>query len=255
MLLVPGGKARERILVYGGEGVGKTYAWFSILKNTANRAYVLDTDGAVPRFLESEEFAGVEGRITAVEPEGWPDYIDSVGKWSAEATPDDWLVLDLFGKAWDDVQTYFTEQVYGAELADFWMSYRKQLQDAGGKGSKNPFDATIDWVPLKRLYKQLTSGIIRWPGHVFAACGRKVINEMYDDADTKTRYGPHGGKPDAEKTAGHLFHTVLAFKGNTAETRRMSSTKDRQRAMLNGERTGDFSLSYLARLANWRPAP
>lgn len=254
MQLTPSGKARERIMLVGGAGAGKTHAWFTIANNTDGHFYVLDSDIAAQRFLDSEQFAHLEPRLSIVEPSQWQDYIGSVKKWAAVADRDSWLVVDLYGKAWDEVQANFTQEVYGEELGEFWMRYRKQLQAADGRGSKNPFDVTIDWQPIKANWKSWTTQIIRWPGHVLVACAAKSLNEQYDGADLLARYRQFGAKPDADKAADHLFHTVMWMKGNTAETRRMFSVKDRQRELVSGVPPGDFSLSYLARLGGWRPA-
>ena len=51
---------RERILVYGQPGSGKTYAWLQIAQvYSRQRFFVIDTDDSVARMLDTE-FTRVE---------------------------------------------------------------------------------------------------------------------------------------------------------------------------------------------------
>ncbi len=239
----------ERILAFGAESVGKTWSWFRMVEASQGRAFVLDTDRAVGRFLASPRWTHLSDRVTHVVPKSWPDYMKPMDAWQEQAQMRDWLVIDLFGRAWDEVQEHFTKEVFGVGHDEHLLGYRKHLEAKGGKGSKSEFDATIDWPVVKGMYRRLTTAILDWPGHVYLACGKKSINEQYDDSSTKERYQPVGCKPDAEKTAGHLVHTILYMGAN----RRVTSLKDRERKLLDGTKVEDMALGYLVGVAGWRP--
>lgn len=240
-------KSRERILAYGGFAAGKTYNWFSIAKAVNANFFVIDTDQTVIPYLESEEFAEVEERIDFREPLEWPEYIEALKDFRKKATPNDWLVVDMASEPWNEVQNYYAEQVYGKDLGDYWLEYRKQIEANDGRGSKSAFDGTTDWQAIKKMYRQYMAYVIRFPGHVYLATGEKKINDHLDGPDV-TKLASNGWKPEGEKTLGHAVRTVLRLNNQRATT-----VKDRQREVLSGVKIGDFSKDYLLKVAGWLP--
>lgn len=244
MLLKSPFKSRERILAYGGPGAGKTTCYFHIAQHTAGKMWVIDTDQTTQRFLESEEFGDLEDRFEIREPFSWEEWIEAAKEFRAEAAPDDFVVVDMMGSAWEEVQNSFSEKVYGVELADHWLAYMEKLKAAEGRGSKSPFDGTTDWQAVKRMYGQFTGNILRTKAHLFLVAGEKKINEQFDGSGVM-QVG--GMKPDAEKNTAHMVSTVLRLAGQ-----RMTTGKDRQREVVKQQSIGDFGLDYLLGVAGWK---
>lgn len=248
MILSSPHKSRERWLFYGPPGQGKTTLWMQMVAATTGKAFVLDTDQTVNRFLDSETYAGLEDRIELSEPFEWPEYVEGVKKARQDGGRDDFLVVDLFGPAWDAVQSYFSEQVFGQELGAFFTEYMRQLEQNDGKGSKSPFDGNTDWQAIKKLYRELTANIARFPGHVVLVAGEKQLSP-WDDAKAQSLYSNvNNMKPDAQKDSPYMVHTVLRVN-----RQRLYTVKDRERKQLDGEKVTDFSKDYLLRVAGWRP--
>ena len=240
-------KSPERILAYGGPGAGKTFGWMQIAKATTGHFYVIDTDQTVLPYLESEEFAELEGRITYVEPWDWSEYIDFLKEHRSAIKPGDWMVVDMMSEPWNEVQRYFVDQVWGEEEGDFWLKYAKQVNQNDG-GSKTPFDGMVDWQAIKKLYKRFQMALLKQPGHLYLATGEKQLHHHDSSATKRTyeRYG-NGFKPDGEKTLGHIVRTVLRFTNQ-----RFTTVKDRQREYHQGKKIDNFARDYLRDVAGWK---
>lgn len=250
-------RSRERLLVYGGEGAGKTYDWFSILNSTPDDVtfYVIDTDQTVLPFIESEEFSHLGDRIEFYEPFAWDDAMEMVEKYVENMGEDDWFVIDMLPWFWGAVQDYFTDRVFGRDSDEMWLAHREAVEDADGKGSANPFDGMKDWTVIKKLYRKLTMSVVRAPGHVFLAAGEKELIEHFESSATMKRYEGVGAKPAGEKNSGHIVRTVLRkYKTGTRDVKyRMTTVKDRQREDQQGVEVTDFARDYLLKVAGWRP--
>lgn len=238
-------QSRERILAFGGYGAGKTWNYFDIARHTPDgvRFWVIDTDMTTLPFLESEEFGGLESRFEVFEPFTWPEYMDAIKRIRGEAGRDDWIVVDMMHKPWEEVQNHFAEEVYGTDLGDYWTSYLKALQEKDGRGSKSAFDGTTDWQAIKKMYAQFTGNLLRVKGHLYLAAPEKKVNEQFD-GDV---YSDGGMKPDCEKSTGHMTRTVLRMK-----RQRVTTVKDRQRGEIQGAKVNSFALDYLVAKGGWQ---
>ena len=105
---------RERILVYGGPGTGKSRGWLSIARMFPKvKVWVLDTDDAAERMIASHDLPN----ITVFPCLDWPDYLAAAAEARDKLDPDDWLVVDMVSSAWDAVQGFYIEQAFGMKLA------------------------------------------------------------------------------------------------------------------------------------------
>lgn len=257
-------KAGERILAQGTFNAGKTHNWFDIANATPDDVtfHVIDTDDTVLPFIESDEFAHLEDRMNWIEPIEWPEYIHflkdatkhakkkAARNWTKGRRSDDWLVIDMASELWEAVQAYYSDKVYGTDIADFWLEYRVRAE-GGEKGSTSPYDGMTDWPTVKKLYKQAKSLITRFPGHVYLATGEKKMAEHVESEATKRQFNgaAKGWKPEGEKTLGHMTRTVIR-----CHNQRYTTVKDRQREPQKGARVSDFSKDYLIKVAGWKPA-
>jgi hypothetical protein len=90
------------------------------------------------------------------------------------------------------------------------------------------------------------------------AAGKAVSSDL-DSKMIKEQYGVVGTKPAGQKDTTHLYHTVLLTRkkpGATVEdpVRTLTTCKERAgRKRLSQVETSNFAMSYLVRVAGWRP--
>lgn len=250
----PNERAYERILAFGGPGAGKTKMWLDVALRAQTSGsdatfYVIDTDFAVPRMMTGK-FAVLENVVD--EPVAdWDALMEAVTTFSSKVQPHDWLVFDMVSYAWEAVQDHYTAKVFGTDLGSFFMAASKKAVDAGKHGGGS-FEQDRDWGAIKKLYSGFSAKILRAQCHVFATAAMKGVSER-DSEDLRKTFARFGGRPEGEKHTAHLFHTVLMAAKGGQDDYRITSVKDRERGLLEGESWEDFSLAYLVKKARWRP--
>ena len=260
---IPG--RRERILGFGGPGAGKTRAWLTIaelyaITKTPGHFYVIDTDDTY--YASVEEFPRVleAGNVTAEVAFDFPGYREAANKFKQIITPDDWMVVDLFDKGWEEVQNFYSEQVFGGDKGDFFLAMRKEIQDSNKKGKNNGpgFEGWTDWPTIKALHSGWANDVIyKHRGHVYLAAGTKAVARATDDKDTIAAFGHIGAKPAGEKgLAAHGVNSVLMFtQTKQAEEWVIDTAKDRGgRQMLVRQPIENFARDYLIKVAGWQYA-
>ena len=255
MLRPANDRAYERILLMGGPGAGKTHAGLKIAKlahktGSDARFYIVDTDFAVDRMLSGEEFSGLENVEHRVVDD-WPELVGAVDLFRKAVRPQDWLMVDMLSFAWESVQSFYTEQIFGADVGDFFLAARKADKD-------HEFDGWTDWKVINKLYQGLTAKLLRLQGHLLCTCPVDNLpappKRGTDPVEKSVRamYGKFGVKPRGQKHTGHLFHTVI-WLTQGSDGWRATSVKDRERRLLEGEQVKNFPLDYLVRVGGWRP--
>lgn len=243
------GRSRERILLIGSPGTGKTTSWLRVARmhqvtGTPARFYVLDSDDTVDRFLETE-YKNLVGVVEHEIVRGWPEWESVLDRYLGEMTSDDFLVVDMIGKAWWSVQDHFVSLVMGKDLAQFYLEARM----ANKRGT--PLDGWKDWSVINRIYKGWSDRLFSAPGHIIAVTGIEGVSSDGDDAATKLVFGPYGVKPQGQKHLGHEFHTVLWMRSARAGDWAITTIKDRGRSYWTGEQVRDFAVDYLRGTAGW----
>lgn len=246
---------RERILVFGAAGVGKTTGYLSILSRVAGRGFVIDTDATMIRSTSSEQYRPLREKLAVCEPQDLREAIEAVDGWRKEATNEDWFVIDRADWLWDAAQQEFSNEVFGKDADEHFLNFRAAAQaakDSGGKGIGNPFDGMADWPTIKKRYGRMARAIMTWPGHVYVATAEKELIQGMESNETQREYGRIGAKPSGEKHLSHLTHTVLRLQGNSPTTWRATTVKDRERKQFDGTGIGDFATDYLQNVAGWQ---
>ena len=252
MSLQPRTNARERVLAIGGPGVGKSTGILHIARKIpTSQFYVLDTDFAFERMLTGDNealHADNGGNVHVRVATEWADYTAAIPEYQQQMSRDDWLVIDMIGPAWDSVQEFYTDRVFGKDIDQFFLEARTSQK----KGSA--FDGRKDWGVINKLYKSWVLGVIgKTPGHIYATTGITALSED-DDRALRNLFGAYGVKPVGQKANAHMFHTVLLLsKGRVGEWR-MTTVKDRERAEVENQPVTDFAIEYLLKIARWRPA-
>ena len=255
-MFAPAKPLREKILLYGGAGAGKTTAILQIaraIQPQGNRVHVVDTDDGLMKgwALEFEDCENIERHRVY----GFDQYIDVSERIRAEARDGDWVAVDMISHAWDSVQRYFTDQIFKKNLGEYFLEARRQMEERGGKKKKgSAFDGWQDWSVINGVYKDWIQPLI-WgmPFHLIATASASTVGD--DDEDEIRRLFPTGIKPAGQKHLPHEFDTVIFMESpkDREQKRRLATTfKDRGRKPFTDELLLNFPVQYLMARAGWR---
>lgn len=260
MALHPPGPRRERILAYGQSGAGKSNGWVAIAEWIARtkadaKVYAIDTD------LAWDAMRPVDGHLDSVVIATpiyeWDDYKPAIHRVQQSSRPQDWFVIDLVDKVWDESQEGYVNKVFGVDIDEFYLK-AKMANDAAMIGG----DYGTNWTHVKKMYQSVVGMIPRFQGHVYCAATATSVKKpdegakrtaFHDDVEVVEKYGKFGWKPSGEKKLAHLFHTEVLFS-ETPSGYKLSVVKDRQRERITGVNVSpDFVTAYLMKVAGWKP--
>lgn len=260
MLIPREGLDPERILLYGGPGAGKTFAWLMIAhwyqaQGNPSTFFIVDTDKAVGRMLATD-FAHLRNVEYGVALD-WAGCRDFLKKYHAAAQAGDWLIVDMLGpQTWQYVRNHFNAYTNEAAQDDFDLDdYLLELRKKAGK-TKQPINEVSgwDWNIVNRMYLTwVNTFALRGDYHVLATAGSEKIHEK-DDKATKVLFAANNQKVKGQKDAAHLFHTVLHVESYRPGEPHFTTMKDRGRGVLDGDVIKDFAIQYLCARAGWRMA-
>jgi hypothetical protein len=250
-------RRRERVLIYGRPGSGKSSAWTDLalwrertkaswrihLADTDHAWEAMDPDGRFDDFLTVKD-------LSVNDFHTWPKWAKDT---AAVVARDDWLVVDMIDKAWEGAQNFYWDQVGdGASLADIFL--RNQTDDkfhmAGDHGA--------NWGVINKYYASFYQTIVNANCNVMCIAPAKEVGDS-EKAAVKAQYKV-GWKAQGQKDLLHGFHTVL-FAAEAGEGKWVYTTvKERNppgqegRKMLKGEKVNGFVTTYLVGVAGWRMA-
>jgi AAA domain len=244
---------RERVLLMGGWGVGKSNAAVSVaqyLRKTGSDAlvYVIDTTYEAERnFIDCDNV-----RIYQVEE--WDEYMKAVKDIREQSRPQDWLVIDRVDVVWEKAQSGYSEKVFGKEIDEWFIEYRKD----NGAGHAFSGDYGANWVIIKRMHAAFMTEVMRFKGNVIAASTAVPVSEPSrdgkggDSKEVRAEFGKFGVRPGGEKNLGFMFHTVLLLAEPQPGTWVYTTIRDRNREQKKGQPMKDFVVSYLIGVAGWK---
>lgn len=260
-------QSRERILLMGGTGTGKSFAALSIAKRINGCMYVLDNDNAYDRMLETD-FTEL-GNVFVYPTWDWESTVKAATESIVDIRRDDWLVVDILSPTWPMVQDWFSENVYGDDLATYMLRARQAVEvtntairEKRAKGGKvdeketrnlQPFDGFMDWSVINPQYQKFMAKLRNCPAHVLCTAEVDAVDSKRDSSDVLDLY-PLGVKPRGQKRTGHAFSTILLMSKRKAGVFEMTTVKDRGRKELDHDAVGDFGVNYLMRTAGWKAA-
>lgn len=266
--LEPPLSARERILGFGSEGTGKTSAYLSIARAIPTATFhVIDNDNTLERLLGTD-FTDVRdrGQVIPYETYNFDETTQAIVDIQSQMTRDDWMVIDTAGKIWDQVQEWFTDQIFQEDIGDYFLKVRlekealkQRAKGNGGKDSKSlgAFEGWMDWPVINKIYHdRVSKKLLQCPGHLFITSeANKLAQEKQgqpgEERGVKELYGQLGSKPAGQKRLGHMMHTVLFFSRMRGGSFKLTTVKDRGRYNWNTEEFGDFANDYLIQTAGW----
>lgn len=254
---------RERIMVFGSAGMGKSYNFYTIArlaKNTGSdaRFFIVDLDESVGRMLVDPGFRDVlmtpdlqAVNIIFETAEDWVSLNGVVEKFQKMMRPQDWLMIDMLSPTWTMVSDFYTNEIFHKSLDAYMLEKRKELQKAGGKDS-GTFDGWKDWDKINALYDAFALKLLRCPGNLYVTSEQKSYASQNATKDDKNTFGPWGVMPVGKKSMPHKFSTILWEKQDRPGEYTLTTCKDRSRTDLAGAKVNDFSVDYLVNTAGWR---
>ena len=253
--LHPQNPRRERILVMGPPGAGKSTTWKDIAEwydrtGAQGTMYVADSDGAWEGQRPTD--GHLDGRVKATDVYDFPSIVGVVEEATTNFQSGDFLVIDMIDKAWSYAQSHYYEQVYGKELDQFWLEAKKDGVNPGGEWGSN-------WTVINKLHQSLMLKLQRYPGHLIACAPVAEVRQPDrqgaggDRKEILHLFGKFGVKPQGQKDLPYNFHTVLFLQDVPRLGYTYTSIKDRDRELVSGEPLASFVKSYLIAKAGWLP--
>lgn len=265
----PPSERRERIMLYGDTGTGKTKCAFDVAlmaADTDSKAhfYYLDLDSTAEAFLDNEDYAALEN-ITLVTAFDWEDVKEATKELVAECGPEDWLVIDGAGNMWDsELRRWWIEKAHGLDVADYLSAVRQdQVESAkvskDGKshtGTEFGGQETIDWNYLKAVYQPWEQSItLKAKGHkLWITAGKEpyrqgetmnpILRRVFDRVPLI---------PVGQKDAPFRFHTILYTQSIQEGRFTFTTIKDREREEIKGKSLASgFAMAYLKDVGKWK---
>lgn len=247
--------ARERILLYGEPGTGKSHAIVQLAKfmmsaSPTTNFYVIDNDRSYKLTQEINSLSN----MAVKEVYDFPEYREALDTFLRLIKPNDFLVCDLMSESWSAAQTYYTDQVHDNE-ANYFLQVRAAMKSPT---KENVLDGWTDWQYINRIYFNFAKPFVyKSPCHIIATSTADPVarpkpgSTVGDDRETLTVFGSVGWKPEGQKRLKHQFNTtIFVFKDNRG-VHRFTTVKDRERPLIIAQPLNSFPIDYLKSIAKW----
>jgi len=242
---------RERILVLGGPGSGKTYGWLKLASHfRQSEFFVIDSEIGGERSLQ--EFPDLKN-VHIYPVAEWPEYRKAQKEIADKARENDWIVVDMVERAWSAVQRYYVGEIFDQEMGEYFLEARRKVK----KDAKSLFagrDAALkgwlDWPVVNRLYEDFIFPLVyRSPAHLYMATAAQAVSDE-DEKEVREVYGPYGLRPAGQKSLPYQPDTVLLLT-HARDGYYITTIKDRGgRKYLEKVRLHNFALQY-GKVAGW----
>lgn len=198
---------KVKCLIYGAPGVGKTY----LALTAPGRIAVVDTEGGTAFYANRVGGRGGLHEFDVLPTKTFAQVEAAISYLRANAGQYETLVIDPVTVLYETLQ---------------------EAAQARRAQQRNDPDSDIDmlgWQRIKRAYKRLMTDLVNLPIHVVCVARESELTEDRGDKRVKI-----GWKPDAEKSTGYYFDTVV----------RLVPAKDGGRdAIVEKDRTGVHALN------------
>lgn len=241
------GSGRQRQLIFGGGGAGKTHLAMSqaaAAMGPSDVLYVVDSDNAVGVMLEAgvlagklslaqewsfsgktwvcdwaaeEDENGFAGNVVIYHWRDWEGFAAALWQVEAAVGRDDWVLIDSITKPWTSVQGWLIRRTHGEDMDEWLIDYKVKQMSADKGGDKN--SALVEdgsWPIINTLWDKVvqSSWLENPPCHVIATAEAKAIRSTAgdkgrDSESIRTMYGDVGEKPDTQKSVGFKMRTVI----------------------------------------------
>lgn len=263
--------SRERILMGGAPGTGKTFAWLTIARaNPDVTFHVIDPDDGVIRVWQENvegqaPFANVKNINYYFTPFWYgtlnPHEIGQIGgvhqaylDIKSKAKPNDWIVVEMISQLWQMVQGAFVQEIFNEGIGEYFLKARKNMK--ASSGSLNPLEGWTDWQVINRMHNDdfIIPLNYRLPCHTFITSSVSVLSgsNSKEDPEVKSFYGDSKIRFEGQKHNVFRAQSIFIVSRNSQGQWQISTIlKDRGRAWMVKEVLYDFSLQYLRGKAGW----
>ena len=195
-------RVRERILLMGPPGSGKSYQLIKIYQALLEQKVtmaILDMEDKVSATLFSMDIPLSPYFKVCLR---WEEFVEAVN--SLTVKPGDWIGVDRIDLTWPQVQRWYTQQQYQKDLSERLLEVSKGMKRIGEfvprfpEGSWQVINENYESTILKLLYAS--------QANIVMTCGIRGA----EDSQTDT-FGHLGIAPRGQKELGHQPHTALLF--------------------------------------------
>jgi len=242
---------RERILLMGAPGTGKTLQIMNIARYLEEEfkvpLYCVDLEDKMGAMLANVEDApkNIKLRVAFDWDDPEEGGLKQAINWLEKVVePGDWIAVDRIDLAWSQVQRWFTEIKFNESMADHMVSASKNMTKPSkfipkfDPGSWQVINEQYEWMIMRLIY--------RLRANVILTTGIKSSDEGASPLDV---YGNLGVLPRGQKEIGHQPHSVFLLSQKSVRNRlswRISTGKDLPgRKWFDNDQLTDFSVQYL----------
>lgn len=271
------GRARERVMVYGGIGAGKSRGFLDIAKRALgpdDTAYIIDIDNSWDRLLDSEyaapltvreEWRGgvrdtsaedADGQLVVHHVRGWEQTRAAIEKVWAAANRDDWICVDDATWMWSDVQSWYYTTTWGEELPEFLLAHRvKQIADKA-KATQGQDAQLIEWNYINPLWvRSVAEPFVNTPCHLYVcAAAKEIRTDGRVKKEVSDLFGGVGYSPGTQWRLGGQMQTVLFLECTRTGRYKMTTIKDRERERVDSVEWDNMFGDYLRKVGGWKVA-
>lgn len=266
------GFLREKTLLIGGAGTGKTTAWLSIawwafLSKDTRTFYVLDTDDeAVLQVMNEPRYDGMlrsfngetyneGGNVVIYSAYNWDDYMRFSDKmtWeksiASQAQPGDFIVIDFVSHLWVAAQDGYVHDAANKTRGS-------ALREAGvaGLSGWDMYKQDFNWNAINGSYFDVLLPILlQSRAHVFMTAEEDQINvnnPKLSDAD-KAHLQFSTWKAVGQKKLPYQCRSYLRMQRLARGRVLTTNGKDRARKEFDGDTCEDFFQMYMVGAAGW----
>lgn len=256
---------RERILVGGSPGSGKSTGWLTIARMLPQHTFhVIDPDDGVLRVWKSE-FPDVENINYYFTPT-WYDkmteyevgHIGGVKECFEDlrkrVKPDDWIVPEMLGNLWSLAQSGFIGRVFKEDIDEYYIRARLELEQ--GAKRLEALKGWIDWNVINKMHNDafMIPLCYQLPCHVYMTTSISITSPgeaSREEAEQKAFYGDSLIRIDGQKHNIFRAQTILLFTRRRDGWYMSTFIKDRGRKFIENELIFDFATQYLLGAAGW----
>lgn len=278
---------RERIMLGGVPGTGKTYAWATMARMLSeNKFYVIDPDDGVRRVLYEvdektkerifpdlsnieyyftpkwyhKDFQNV-GKADRLEDKQLISFISGVADaWKLikpKLKSGDWIILEHLGNLWARVQDGFSDTVFQKDIGQYFLEQRLQL--SSGAKRLDALKGWTDWSVINKMHNDdfIIPVCFENPAHVLmtTAVSQIQAGDRTEEQDLKAFYGDNLIRYEGQKHNIYRAQTILLFQaeGKAVNRKYYMSTflKDRGRPWMERKDWYDFGYQYMVEVAGW----
>ena len=243
---------REKILLMGGPGTGKTHQLMETCRWVEERGkefWVLDMEDKVNTFLLGPEDTPKNLRLSVAL--NWEEVRALIDDWKTKIKPGNWVAVDRVDILWPMVQRWYVQERYKEELADRMLKSAKAIT---GSAMMIPRFAEGAWQVINEHYDYVIFNLLYgFRCHVLLTAG---VRAPQDDVSPYEVFSNVGVAPRGQKELPHQPNTALLLSnkterdriGNVTRSWYYTTAKDiKGREYVDQEMLLDFTVQYLER--------